>query len=86
MISGHGGDLYLFSSRGTLFFGGRAGKIRKRAKFCIEPRGYIMLTIVSDPADFGNSVSIYVRETAIVSDPADFGNSVSIHMSEKLLV
>jgi hypothetical protein len=32
VISGHGGDLYFFSSCGTLFFGGRAGKIRKRAK------------------------------------------------------
>jgi hypothetical protein len=27
VISGHGGDLYFFSSRCTLFFGGRAGKI-----------------------------------------------------------
>jgi len=35
VISGHGGDLYLFiyfGSRDALFFGGRAGKIRKSAK------------------------------------------------------
>jgi hypothetical protein len=60
VILGHGVDVFFFLSQRS-FFGREGGKNKEESKIVNDSYLEDMLTIVSDPANFGDSVSICPR-------------------------